>query len=108
MTDQQNDNDKYFLGLMTLSDGKWTPHSKFDGGAFGSALISAEELDSDPAIEAVKVVRIEKSGSGEQKEMWVSPCLQARLAAQQSAKLRAGVQATKENLSAERKAAARK
>ena len=108
MNEQQSDNDKYFLGIMVMKGGKWSPHSKFDGGAFGSALISAEDLDKEADVEAVKVVRISKNGSGEQKEMWVSPSLQARQKAQEAAKLRAGVQQTKETLSAERKAAARK
>ncbi|MBC8269230.1 MAG: hypothetical protein H8E36_10815 [Rhodospirillaceae bacterium] len=107
MADPQNNND-FFLGIMVMRSGKWSPHSKFDGGAFGSALSSAEDLDKQADVEAVKVVRIAKSGSGEQKEMWVSPSLQARQKAQEAAKLRAGVQATKETLSAERKAAARK
>lgn len=108
MADQQNENDVFFLGIMVMKNGKWSPHSKFDGGAFGSALISAEDLDKSPDFEAVKVIRIPKSGSGDQKEMWVSPSLQARLQARQAAKLRAGVQKTKENLAAVRKADANK
>ena len=73
MADQQSDSDAYFLGIMVLKGGKWSPHSKFDGGAFGSALISAEDLDKAAGVDAVKVIRIAKSGSGEQKEMWVRP-----------------------------------
>ncbi len=100
--------DEFFLGIMILKSGKWSPHSKFDGGAFGSALIKAEELDKEPGQDAVKVVRIPKSGTGAQKEMWISPRLQAKSAAQAASKMRAGVQATKENLAAERKAGVKK
>ena len=108
MADQQSDSDAYFLGIMVLKGGKWSPHSKFDGSAFGSALISAEDLDKAAGVDAVKVIRIAKSGSGEQKEMWVSPRLKARMAAQNAEKLRAGLKKTKETLTAERKAEARK
>ena len=108
MADQNINSDDVFLGIMVLKDGKWAPHSKFDGGAFGSALTKAEELDKEKDFDAVKVIRIAKSGAGEQKEMWVSPRLQARSAAQAATQLRAGVQKTKENLAAERKADAKK
>ncbi len=108
MAEQQINNNDYFLGIMVMKDNKWSPHSKFDGGAFGSALSRAEELDKEAGIDAVKVMRIAKKGSGEQKEMWISPRLQARQAAQAANKLRAGVQKTKENLAAERKAGAKK
>ncbi len=108
MADPKTNIDDTFLGIMVLREGKWTPHSKFDGGAFGSALIKAEELDKESNFDAVKVMRIPKKGSGEQKEMWISPKLQARSAAQAATQLRAGVQKTKENLAAERKSIAKK
>jgi len=104
MADQQDSNDDFFLGIMTLKDGKWSPHSKLDGGAFGSALMKAEDLDKMPDFEAVKVLKIPKSGAGEQKEMWVSPRLAARTEVQAATKLREGVQKTKESLAASRKA----
>jgi len=50
---------------MTLKYGKWAPHSKLDGRAFGSALMKAEDLDKMPDFEAVKVIKIHKSGAGE-------------------------------------------
>jgi hypothetical protein len=108
MAEQQINNDDFFLGIMVMKNGKWSPHSKFDGGAFGSALISAEDLDKGTDFEAVKVMRIPAKGSGEQKEMWVSPRLQAKQAAQAANALRSGVQKTKENLKAEREASAKK
>lgn len=102
MADQIN-NDDVFLGIMTLKDGKWTPHSKFDGAAFGTALIKAEDLDKTPDFEAVKIMRIPKTGKGDQKEMWVSPRLRARSEVKATSQLKAGVKQTKANLAAERK-----
>lgn len=108
MNDQNINFDDYFLGIMILKDKKWSPHSKFDGGAFGSALIKAEELDKESDIEAVKVMRIAKTNAKDQKEMWISPLFKARSEAQAATKLREGVQKTKENLAAERKAIGKK
>jgi len=108
MSDQLQNDDDFFLGVMVLKAGKWVPHSKFAGNVFGTALIEAENLDKTPGVDAVKVLRIPKKGTGEQKEMWISPRIQARSAAQAASQIRAGVQKTKENLAAMRKAEATK
>ena len=100
-------NDNQFLGIMVLKDGKWTPHSKFNGDALVTALTSAEELDKTPDFDAVKVVRISKTDASVQKEMWVSPRLKARTKAQEANKLRDGLKKTQENLAADRKNIAR-
>ena len=97
-------NEDFFLGVLALKEGQWTPHRKFGGDLFGSALMFAEELDKSGDVDAVKVLKIPKKGSGEQKEMWVSPRLKARLDAEAATKVRWGVQQTKENLAAARKA----
>jgi len=97
-------NDAFFLGVLGLKDGKWVPQSKFAGGLFGNALMYAEELDKKTDFDAVKIMRIPNSGSGEQKEMWVSPRLKARMEAATTQKLRSGVKQTKDNLRADRKA----
>lgn len=99
MSNQAKDQD-YFLGLLVLKDGKWAPHSKFDGGAFGTALIRAEELDKSPDFDGVKVMRIPLSGKGEQKEMWVSSRAEARAKAAQANQVIAGAKKSKENLAA--------
>ena len=101
---EQTNSDEFFLGVLGLKDGKWVPQSKFGNGKFGAALIYAEELDKKPDFDAVKVMRIPASGRGEQKEMWVSPRLKARMEAATSQKLRSGVQQTQDKLRAERKA----
>jgi len=80
------------------------PRRKFGGDLFGSALMFAEELDKSGDVDAVKVMKIPKTGSGEQKEMWVSPRLKARSEAEAAKKVRTGVKQTKENLAAARKA----
>lgn len=103
MSDHTN-NEEFFLGVLALKGGQWTPHRKFGGDLFGSALMFAEELDKSGGVDAVKVLRIPKTGSGEQKEMWVSPRLKARSEAEAAKKVRTGVQQTKENLAAARKA----
>ncbi len=108
MSDQIQNDDEFFLGIMVLKDGKWTPHSKFAGDAFGSALVHAEDLDRTAGFEAVKVMRIPKKGKGGQKEMWVSPHIKARSEAQAAKSLRDGVTKTKESLAAARKASVRK
>ncbi len=101
---EQTNNDDFFIGVLGLKDGKWTPQRKFKDDMFGSALMFAEELDKAPDFDAVKVLKIPNSGKGEQKEMWVSPRLKARMEAEASKKVRAGVQKTKDNLRAERMA----
>ena len=109
MADANINNNDFFLGLMVLKNEKWTPHSKFDGGAFGTALISAEDVDKLEDYDAVKIVRIPiKSGAGDQKEMWVSPRLAARTKAQAANQLRDGLKKSQANLKAERQANARK
>ena len=99
---------EFFLGIMVMKGGKWTPHTKFDDGAFGSALIRAEELDKDPAYDGVKVLRIAKSGKGEQKEMWVSSRAEARQKAAQANQVTQGAKQSKENLAAAARQAAKK
>lgn len=103
MSDHTN-NEEFFLGVLALKEGQWMPHRKFGGDLFGSALMFAEELDKSGDVDAVKVMRIPNTGSGTQKEMWVSPRLKARLDAEAAKKVRSGVQKTQENLAAARKA----
>ncbi|MBT3237350.1 MAG: hypothetical protein HOL37_06520 [Rhodospirillaceae bacterium] len=102
----------FFFGVMIQQEGKWTPHSKFDGQSFGSALMKAESLDEGNDYEAVKVLRIPNPGNdGEQKEMWISPHLKARAAAKAAAQMNAGAKQSKQQLDndhAQRKATANK
>ena len=102
-----NDQDS-FLGVMVLKEGKWTPHTKFDGGAFGTALMRAEELDKSPDFDGVKVLRIHKSGKGEQKEMWVSSRAEARAEALKANMVTQGAKKSKENLAAAARASVKK
>jgi len=108
MSDQTENNDGYFLGIMVLKGDKWVPHSKFAGNEFGHALVKAEEVDLAPGIDGAKVVRIAIKGGAPEKEMWISPRVHARSEAARAKQLRAGVQKTKENLSAARKASIKK
>lgn len=108
MADPQIFSSDFFLGIMTLKAGKWSPHSKFDGGAFGTALMKAEDLDKLPDFEAVKIMRLPKAGKEGQKEMWISPRLRARSEVKAASQLKAGVKQTKEKLAAERKSFANK
>ena len=108
MSDHVENEDDFFLGVMVLKEGKWVPQRKFDGGSFGSALIHAEDLDREPGIDGVKVMRIPKKGSSGQKEMWISPRIKARSEAQATSQLRAGVKKTEQSLAAARKASVAK
>ena len=97
----------YFIGIMVLKGGKWTPHSKFDIKSFGSALMKAESLDEDPGFEGVRIMKLPMKGATnedgqplEEKEMWISPRLKARSVAQSAAKFRQGVKQTKDQLAA--------
>ena len=99
--------DAYFIGVMVLKDGQWTPHSKFDKNSFGSALMKAEALDEDPAFGGAKIMRVPLKGAVDddgnplaEKEMWISPRLKARMSAAQATKFRQGVKQTKEQLAA--------
>lgn len=103
-----NTNDEHFLGVMILKGGKWAPHSKFEGGAFGTALMKAEELDKNPEYDGVKVLRIANNGKGEQKEMWVSDKAAARAQAAKANQVTQGAKQSKENLAAAAKAAVKK
>ncbi|MCK5166937.1 MAG: hypothetical protein KAQ66_06445 [Rhodospirillaceae bacterium] len=105
MNEQPQNNAEFFFGVMVLKGGKWVPHSKFDGGAFGTALISAEETDSLPEFDGVKIMRfaISKSSGAEPKEMWVSPRFEARAKAAASAKVRTGLKQTQETIEAARR-----
>lgn len=93
--------DPYVNWVLVMTDGKWIPDSKFEGGRVSSALKRAEELDRSPDYEAVKVLRVAK-GTGEQKELWVSSRLEARSNAQKANQLSRGVAQTAESLSPNR------
>ena len=104
MNTQTDKNEDFFFGVMILKDGKWTPNKKYDKDSFGSALIYAEELDSTPGHDGVKIMRVPtSSANGEPKEAWVSQRIQARIKAQQAAQVRAGAKQTKEQLAAARR-----
>ena len=102
MTQAQSNGDA-FLGVMVLKGGKWAPHSKFSHDQFGSALIKAEEVDSGPEYDAVKIVRLslKDAGQNQEKEMWVSPRLAARSEAQALNKVAAGVKQSRSQIAAE-------
>ena len=111
MTEQAQSNDNTFVGIMIMKDGKWTPHSKFDIGALGSALLQAKELDKDTECDGVKVLKMSPGQAGGSKEVWVSPRFEARMKAQSEAKLRDGESQTREqfaNAYQERKAQSRR
>ena len=111
MTQQAQSNDNTFVGIMIMKDGKWTPHSKFDMGALGSALLKAKELDKDTDFGGVKVLKMSPGQTGGSKEVWVSPRFEARMKAQSEANLRDGETRTREqfaNAYQERKAQARR
>lgn len=103
MTDQSQDNDDFFYGVMILKDGKWTPHSKHDGNSFGSALIKAEALDEDREHDGVRVMKIPGPNAvgdsrPEPQEVWISPHLKAKKEAQAAAAIRDGVKKTKQTM----------
>ena len=105
-TTQTQNNDEFLLGIMVLKDGKWKPHSKFNNDQFGSALIKAEEVDSGPEYDAVKVMRIpvkgaSGSGQSEENEMWISPHLAARSKARAQNKVAAGMKQSRNNIAAD-------
>jgi len=108
MSNQPENPNDVFLGIMVLKEDKWWPHSKFSGNEFGRALMKAEEVDLTPGIDGAKVVQICKKTGAETKEMWISPRVQARIDAARAKQLRAGVQKTNQNLSAARKASVKK
>lgn len=105
MTNTPQNPTEFFFGIMVLKDGKWAAHSKVDGGAFGSALIMAEEVDAIPGFDGVKVMKIPvKSAPGiEPKEVWVSPRFAAKAKAIADAKVRQGMKETQEHLAAVRR-----
>jgi len=88
---------EYFFGILVNKDGKWTPHAKYDGASFGSALMKAETIDQDGTFDGVKIMKISSDGK-ENKEVWISPRLKGRAEAAATAKVRAGVRQTKEQL----------
>ena len=98
MTGQSQDSDDFFIGIMVQKDGKWTPHSKFDDGVFGTALMKAEELDKTNEYDGVKVMRLSKSNAVEPKELWFSSRLKDRAEAQKAAELTAGRKSSVEKL----------
>jgi len=100
--------DDFFLGIMILKGDKWVPHSKFAGNEFGQALLKAEEVDKTKDIEGTKVLKLSKKTGACEKEMWISPRVQARFEAARAKQLRDGVQKTQQNLSAARKASVKK
>lgn len=95
---------------MVLKDGKWSPHSKVDGSAFGTALIRAEDVDLVPDFDGVKVMKIPVNNAAgvEPKEVWVSPRFEARAKAASASKIRAGVKQTQEQLAAARRESVKK
>lgn len=106
MTEQAQDGDNFFFGVMVLKEGKWTPHSKYDGNSFGSALIKAEALDEEREYDGVRLMKIPGPGAtGEPKpqpqEMWISPHLKARMEAQAAAAVRNGAKQTKQTMANE-------
>lgn len=105
MNGQQQNPADFFFGVMVLKGEKWVPHSKFDGGAFGTALISAEEIDFLPEFDGVKIMRLPVSKTSEiaPKEMWISPRFEARANAAASAKVRTGLKETKQSIDAARR-----
>lgn len=113
MTNEAHDNDDFFYGVMLLKEGKWSPHSKYDGKAFGSALIKAESLDEDRVSDGVKVVKLPVAGAGkfEPQDVWISPHLRARAEAKATSQIRDGLKKTQQTLAdehARRKAEFRK
>lgn len=94
----------FFIGIMVLKDGKWVPHSKFNEKAFGAALMKAEDIDKQPDVDGVKIMKVPtKTGIGDPKEMWISPRIKARQAVKSEAQVRAGMKETKEQLAAARR-----
>jgi hypothetical protein len=111
MSEQTSSGAAFFYGVMVQQDGKWKPHSKYDGNSFGSALLEAEELDKMPEFETVKVLKIPSSGGGEQKEMWISPHVKALSDAKAATQLHADAKQSKQQLEndyAERKGTGKK
>lgn len=100
--------DEFFFGIMVRKDGKWKPHSKYSMGAFGTAMLKAEEMDKEPGSDGVKLVKITAKNPAEQAEVWISPHLTAAAKAQSSTQVRKGAQATKQNLAAAHAAAHKK
>jgi hypothetical protein len=100
--------DDFFLGIMVLKGEKWAPHSKFAANDFGRALLQAEDVDKTKGIDGTKILKLSKQTGAVEKEMWISPRVQARIDAARAKQLRAGVQKTQENLSAARKASIKK
>ena len=68
----------------------------------------AEDVDKDPGVDGVKIMRVPKKGGGQQKEMWISPRAKARVEAQRVKQLRSGVTETKAKMAAARKASIKK
>lgn len=100
MTDQE-----FFLGIMVLKDDKWTPHQKFEDGAFGSALIAAEEVDKNPGFDGVKILRLPKDlkSSTPPKEMWISPRFEAQKKAREAKMVLDGAKKSQKDLAAARR-----
>lgn len=108
MTNQPTTDDDFFLGVMVLKEKKWWPHSKFLGDELGRALMKAEEADGSEGIDGSKIIKISKTGAVPEKEMWISPRIQARADAEKAKQLRSGIQETNANLAAARKASVKK
>ncbi|PHS79083.1 MAG: hypothetical protein COB59_03730 [Rhodospirillaceae bacterium] len=108
MSNQSQNTEAFFLGVMVLKGGKWLPHSKFAENDLGQALYKAEEVDKDRAVDGTKILKISTSGQGAPKEMWVSPRFAAKAEAEKQQKLQAGRQKTQENLATARRADVKK
>ena len=92
--------EEFFIGVMLLKDGKWSPTAKFGGNSFGSALIKAEELNTNTEYDGVKVMRFptSKNSGVAPKEMWISPHLAKKAETEAALKLAKGFKETKTNL----------
>ncbi len=97
MTDTQDD---FFIGVMLLKDGKWSPPAKFGENAFGSALIKAEELNGNTEYDGIKIMKIptSKESGNASKEMWISPHFANKAEAAAAAKLSKGQKQTQKKM----------
>ena len=104
------DQEEFFLGIMVLKDGKWMPHSKFEDGTFGTAMIKAEEVDKLPDFDGAKILRISTNPSSgtKPKEMWVSPRFAAHEKAIEAKRVLQGAKKTQESLAAARRNSVKK
>jgi len=108
LSNQSQNTEAFFLGVMVLKGGKWLPHSKFAENDLGQALYKAEEVDKDRTVDGTKILKIPTSGTVAPKEMWVSPRFAAKAEADKQKKLQDGRHKTQENLASARRADVKK